>query len=81
MCGLLVALSPGPSFGRDVQWSMEADSAGTLLGGDTFHCAFGLRLCPLQEMARNFARTEMIPKAAEFDKSGKYPQEVFKKGT
>ena len=33
----------------------------------------------LQELARNFAKTEMVPRAAEYDRSGAYPQDVFKK--
>lgn len=33
----------------------------------------------MQETARNFAKTEMIPKAAAYDKSGEYPHDVFKK--
>jgi len=34
----------------------------------------------LQEVARNFAKSEMIPKAAHYDRTGEYPMEVFKKG-
>lgn len=34
----------------------------------------------LQEMARNFAKTEMIPRAVHHDRTGEYPMEVFKKG-
>ncbi len=33
----------------------------------------------LQETARKFAREEIIPKAAEHDKNGKYPVEIAKK--
>jgi hypothetical protein len=32
-----------------------------------------------QEVARQFAKTEMIPVAAQYDKSGEYPHDVFKK--
>ena len=32
----------------------------------------------IQELARKFAREVMIPKAAEYDLSGKYPIEIFK---
>ena len=31
----------------------------------------------LQELARKFAREEMMPKAAEYDKTMEYPQDVF----
>lgn len=31
-------------------------------------------------MARNFAKTEMIPRAVHHDRTGEYPMEVFKKG-
>ena len=30
-----------------------------------------------QELARSFARDEMMPKSAEYDESGKFPQEIF----
>ena len=33
----------------------------------------------LQDMARKFAREEMLPKAAEHDKTCEYPQEIFTK--
>lgn len=33
----------------------------------------------MQQLARKFAREEIIPVAAEYDKSGKYPWEIFKK--
>eukprot|EP00948_MAST-09A_sp_MAST-9A-sp1_P002075 g2075.t1 len=32
-----------------------------------------------QDLARKFAREEMIPKAAELDKTGEYPHEIFEK--
>lgn len=32
-----------------------------------------------QELARKFAREEIIPVAAEYDKTGKYPWDVIKK--
>ena len=31
----------------------------------------------LQEVARKFAREEMLPKAAHHDKTMEYPQEIF----
>ena len=31
-----------------------------------------------QELARSFARDEMMPKSAEYDESGEFPQEIFK---
>lgn len=31
----------------------------------------------LQELARKFAREEMLPKAAEHDRTMEYPQEIF----
>ena len=31
----------------------------------------------LQEVARKFAREEMLPKAAYYDKTMEYPQEIF----
>ncbi len=34
----------------------------------------------LQEVARNFAKTEMIPRAVHHDRTGEYPMDVFKKG-
>jgi acyl-CoA dehydrogenase len=34
----------------------------------------------LQELARKFARTEMIPRAAECDRKGSFPEEVYRKG-
>jgi acyl-CoA dehydrogenase len=33
----------------------------------------------LQDMARKFAREEIIPKAAHYDKTGEYPREIAKK--
>jgi len=33
----------------------------------------------LQELARKFAREEMLPKAAEHDRTMDYPQEIFAK--
>ncbi|KAG8200396.1 hypothetical protein JTE90_028573 [Oedothorax gibbosus] len=33
----------------------------------------------MQEMARKFAREEILPHAAELDKTGKYPTEILKK--
>lgn len=33
----------------------------------------------LQELARKFAREEIIPKAAEYDKTGEYPWDIIKK--
>jgi len=33
----------------------------------------------LQDLARKFAREEMIPKAAEYDQTMEYPQEIFTK--
>ena len=33
----------------------------------------------LQDLARKFAREEMIPKAAEYDQTMEYPQEIFAK--
>ena len=33
----------------------------------------------LQEMARKFARAEMLPKAAECDRTGRFPEEVYRK--
>ena len=33
----------------------------------------------LQEMARRFARTEMAPRAAECDRTGRFPEEVYRK--
>jgi alkylation response protein AidB-like acyl-CoA dehydrogenase len=30
----------------------------------------------IQEMARNFAQKEVLPKAAELDESGRYPREL-----
>ncbi len=33
----------------------------------------------LQEMARKFARSEMLPRAAECDKNSRFPEEVYRK--
>jgi len=33
----------------------------------------------IQQMARKFAREEIMPKAAELDKAGEYPMEIIKK--
>ena len=33
----------------------------------------------LRDLARKFARTEMAPKAAECDRSGRFPEEVYRK--
>jgi len=33
----------------------------------------------LQQLARKFTKDEIIPKAAEHDKSGAYPWDIFKK--
>lgn len=33
----------------------------------------------IQKMARDFARTEITPVAAEYDRSGEYPEEIVKK--
>src|SRR4051812_8510283 len=33
----------------------------------------------LQDLARKFAKEEIIPKAAQHDKSGEYPREIAKK--
>lgn len=33
----------------------------------------------MQELARKFAREEIIPKAAALDRSGEYPQDIFAK--
>lgn len=33
----------------------------------------------LRDMARKFARTEMAPKAAECDKAGRFPEEIYRK--
>lgn len=32
-----------------------------------------------QELARKFAREEIIPVAAEYDRTGKYPWDIIKK--
>jgi hypothetical protein len=32
-----------------------------------------------QELARNFAKTEVIPKAAHYDKTGEFPKELLQK--
>ncbi len=34
----------------------------------------------LQELARKFARTEMLPQAAACDKAGRFPEEIYRKG-
>mgnify|MGYP002803860245 CR=1 FL=1 len=36
-------------------------------------------LCALRDMARKFAREEILPVAAEHDKTGEYPWEIIKK--
>src|SRR4051812_754693 len=33
----------------------------------------------LQELARRFAREDMMPKSAKYDMSGEYPREIFNK--
>lgn len=33
----------------------------------------------LQEMVRNFAKNELIPIAADIDRTGEFPMEVYKK--
>jgi acyl-CoA dehydrogenase len=33
----------------------------------------------LQDLARKFARTEMLPKAAECDREGRFPEEIYRK--
>jgi acyl-CoA dehydrogenase len=33
----------------------------------------------LQDLARKFARTEMLPKAAECDREGRFPSEIYRK--
>ena len=33
----------------------------------------------LRDMARKFARTEMLPKAAECDRTGRFPEEIYRK--
>jgi len=33
----------------------------------------------MQEVARKFAREEMMPKAAQYDKTGEYPYDIFEK--
>ncbi|GFR14797.1 medium-chain specific acyl-CoA dehydrogenase [Trichonephila clavata] len=33
----------------------------------------------IQEMARKFAREEILPKAAELDKKGEYPKDIIRK--
>ena len=33
----------------------------------------------LQELARDFARKEILPKAAHHDETGEYPHEIFSK--
>lgn len=33
----------------------------------------------IQELARKFTKEEIIPVAAEYDKSGKYPWDIIKK--
>merc|ERR1711892_197232 len=33
----------------------------------------------MQEVARKFAREEMMPKAAQYDKTGEYPYDIFTK--
>jgi len=33
----------------------------------------------LQDLARKFARTEMLPKAAECDRAGRFPSEIYRK--
>ena len=40
--------------------------------------AFHVR-APPQALARNFAKTEMIPHAAHYDRTMEYPHAVFKK--
>ncbi len=33
----------------------------------------------IQKMARDFAQTEILPKAAEYDRSGEYPEDIVRK--
>ncbi|EQD56418.1 acyl-CoA dehydrogenase domain protein, partial [mine drainage metagenome] len=33
----------------------------------------------LREMARKFARSEMAPRAAEVDRTGRFPEEIYRK--
>eukprot|EP00943_MAST-04B_sp_MAST-4B-sp1_P002167 g2167.t1 len=53
------------------------------VGGTNKHflSTFSLNLTDEQqafkELARSFARDEMMPKSAEYDESGKFPQEIF----
>jgi acyl-CoA dehydrogenase len=54
--------------------SFSSDSAS-----DNFSLNLSDDLKQMQEVARRFALEEMIPKAAEYDRTMKYPQEIFKK--
>lgn len=48
-------------------------------GNGGFHFELSQEQKDIQQMARKFAREEILPKAAELDKTGQYPTEIVKK--
>ncbi|XP_049846385.1 probable medium-chain specific acyl-CoA dehydrogenase, mitochondrial isoform X4 [Schistocerca gregaria] len=67
---------------RGLQSSLRAFSSGAVadkkpLSGYSFELSSTQK--EIQELARKFTREEIIPVAAEYDKSMKYPFEIFKK--
>lgn len=55
----------------------------TFVPSQKFSAGFNFTLSPeqqeIQQVARNFARDEIIPKAAHHDRTGEYPHEIIKK--
>ena len=54
-------------------------SSAAVAAADGLSFKLSAEQAAIQELARNFAKTEMIPKAAHHDRTGEYPEAVFKK--
>ncbi|GFW00285.1 medium-chain specific acyl-CoA dehydrogenase, mitochondrial [Trichonephila clavipes] len=59
--------------------SAAAEPSQTPKGNGGFNFELSAEQKEIQEMARKFAREEILPKAAELDKKGEYPKDIIRK--
>ncbi|GFR29812.1 medium-chain specific acyl-CoA dehydrogenase, mitochondrial [Trichonephila clavata] len=59
--------------------SAVAELSQTTKGNGGFNFELSAEQKEIQEMARKFAREEILPKAAELDKKGEYPKDIIRK--
>jgi len=59
--------------------SSAAEPSVSVKGNGGFHFELSQEQKEIQAMARKFAREEILPKAAEYDKTGQYPTDLIKK--